>query len=664
MVWVRAGRAALALVFFVGCLVQTAVAEEWPPITPEEQALKDVPQQPGAPAVILNREETHDDTPQARSVLFYARYKVLTEAGREYANIQIPYSNFFAGVTNITGRTVQASGSVVPFDGKSFDKTVVRGRGFRLRVKSFTLPDVQVGSIFEYRFFIRLPDNWFFDTEWLVQENLFQKKATFKFIPTDQFLQMKNGQVGRGTGWTNYLPQPYAPQVHDTPTSHWFELDMTDIPPFLEEPYMPPADTLKWRVVFYYQVGDTMPDKYWKDEGKYWNKEVEQFMGRKHGVEEALGKIVAAGDTPGAKARKIYNDVTQLENRSYIPYRPKQEEKVLDIKPNQGVDDVLRQRSGYHDELARLYVAMARAAGLSAWLMWVPDKSQNIFDPHLMSTYQLEAEIAIVELDGKEVFLDPGSKYCPFGLLDWRYTNSQGLRQSGKGTEFGQTPLTGYNQALIQRTAHLKVTDEGRAEGTVMVAFMGIEAMNRRQEGGRTDDEGKRKLLEDEVKQWLPADSEVTLAKSPDWESATAPMVAEFKISCPFASGAGKHWLVPMHLFQFNEKPMFASAERKQAIYFDYPYRESDEVHITLPAGMEVESLPSDQNEKIEGAALYNTAYKRDGANSIVVQRDLALASTPLPPDMYGEIKGFYDKAKTGDDQRAIVKGAVNAAKN
>ena len=38
-------------------------------------------------------------------------------------------------------------------------------------------------------------------------------------------------------------------------------------------------------------------------------------------------------------------------------------------------------------------------------------------------TSQLDDYIAIVVLDGKDVYLDPGQKMCPFGLLHWKHTS-------------------------------------------------------------------------------------------------------------------------------------------------------------------------------------------------------------------------------------------------
>ena len=406
----------LALVL-AAAVVPRASAVDWPPIDPADLAMKDLPQQPGAPAVILRREEIDDDLLHFHDT--YERIKILTEPGRQFASIEIPYGRRNFHIVNITGRTIHADGSIVPFDGKTFDKTVFKARGVRVQVKSFTLPDVQVGSIIEYRYSQSYDNGLFFEPEWEIQRNLFQKSAYFQYIPfqfDSQFrhLQIGHGQAATEVAWTPYVPnKEMAPKVINK-LKTTIELHTSDVPPFLEEPNSPPEQAMKWRVSFYYTAG-FKPEDYWKREGKFWSKDVEGFLSHHESAQEILAKTVATGDTPEQKVRKIYDFVAGLENRSYIPHRGAEEAKVLDIRYNKFAEDVLQQRSGYHDELNRLFVALLREAGLAASMIWVPDRSELFFDPNFLSTRQLDAEVAIVQLNGKEVFLDPGTKYCPYG---------------------------------------------------------------------------------------------------------------------------------------------------------------------------------------------------------------------------------------------------------
>jgi hypothetical protein len=640
---------------------------DWPPIPPEDLKLTELPEQKGAAAFVLLRDELADDINNYHSV--YMRIKILTESGRRYADVEIPYSRRNFTVEGISGRTIHADGTIVAFNGQAFDRMVLRARRghtdeVRIHVKVFTLPDVQVGSIIEYRYSLRYGDRVVYAPEWIVQTDLFQRKATFKFIPYDGDLVMAHDRIGRGAAWTSFLPPGAQPQLHQTPrptfaaahtASAYVDLAISNVPALVDEPYMPPVGMMRYRVEFYYTV-DAKPDVYWKEEGKLWNKDVEKFLDRNAGVSDAVSKAVLPSDSPEMKVRKIYALVTGFENQTYKPARTEVEEKVLGLKANAGTEDVLRQRSGDHDELNRLFVAMVRSAGIPASMMWVTSREETFFQRELLSTHQLEAEIAIVQLGSKDVFLDPGTKFCPYGLLDWRYSGSRGLRQmSGKEPEFAESPFTDYNQAQIQRLARLQLGDDGKAEGIIKIGFFGLEAMDRRQKANSTDDEGRKKLLEDEVKSWFPAGSDVTLTGTPNWNDTEPHLATEFKVSIPLGAGTGKRLLVPVHVFQVNEKPVFPASERVNPIYLWYQTRQIDEVHITLPPGLEVENLPANDSVKLD-YAVYSTIQKQESPGSIMSHRDFAMAGVAFPATAYKELKSFYEKAGSGDEQQMILK--------
>jgi Transglutaminase-like superfamily len=425
---------------------------------------------------------------------------------------------------------------------------------------------------------------------------------------------------------------------------------------------MPPPEILKWRVNFYYQESWKIDD-YWKDEGKFWNKDVEGFLGKNRGLNEAVAKITTTADTPGQKVRKIYAFVAGLENLSYIPERTKQEEKVLEIKATKGAEDVLENRSGTHDELNRLFVAMVRAGGIPASLIWVPDRSEQVYTRQYLSTQQFAAEIAIVQLNGRDVFLDPGTKFCPYGIVDWRYSGVQGLRQSPKGAEVGETDSPGYSDSITTRLARIALDEHGAAAGTVSFMFKGSTAMHLRQRGGRTDAEGRKKMLEAEAREVLPGNSEVSLTDAPDWDNAEAPFVAQFQVSFPFAVAAGKRLMLQQQLFQINEHARFPANDRQNAVYFHLPWQEADEVHITIPAGTEVESLAPDDMIKLD-YALYKVQHKKETLNTIFARRDLVMARGIFGPTDYKEIKAFFDKVKADDDQPALVRTSPSVATN
>lgn len=652
--------------------VPRILAENWPPITSEDLKMTSIPQQPGAPAVILLRQETDDDTTNQHS--HYERIKILTEAGLSSADIQLPYNRRAFTIIAISGRTVHADGTIVKFTGKPLDKIIQKSHGIKERVKAFSLPDVQVGSIIDVRYTFSYDDHSLWPPDWDVQLDLFQEKVSFKFIPyMDVWTEKETGRSGQGVAWTPYIPpEQHQPQIHHTPVGSStkqgvngdsIDLDLENVPALIEEPYMPPIDLLRWRVNFYYRTS-SKSENFWKDEGKYWNKEVDSFLNRKNGIDAALLQIVAPNDTPESKVRKIYIYVSKLENRTFTPEKPAAEMQALGSRANRGAEDVLQQKSGTHDDLNRLFVAMVRTAGIPAWLMRVPDRGKYIYQSSFLDTRQFDAELTIVQLDGKGVFLDPGTQFCPYGLLPWHYSGVDGQRQSpSKGTEIGTSTVPNYKQVMIQRKAALTLADDGTETGTVTVGFFGLEGMDRRQQAAQTDAAGKKKLLEDEIKKWMPQGSEVTMTKEPQWDDAQAPFIAEFKVSGPLAVSAGKRKILPLHIFEVNQSPMFSSADRVNGIYFYDPSCTIDETHISIPTGTSVESLPPNDSVHL-GYALYESAQAMDQPTVIFSTRNMIMGGIAFPKDKYKEIKAFYDKANSDDGQQILLKAAAHAEGN
>jgi hypothetical protein len=153
------------------------------------------------------------------------------------------------------------------------------------------------------------------------------------------------------------------------------------------------------------------------------------------------------------------------------------------------------------------------------------------------------------------------------------------------------------------------------------------------------------------------------LTKLPQWENAETPLAAEFNVSSPLVVSAGRRLIIPAHVFQINQKAVFPSADRANPIYFYYPSQEVDELHISLPPELDVESLPANDLIKLD-YAIYQTQQVRESTNNIVLVRNLIMGGMAFPLTEYKGLKGFYDQVKMGDDQQVILKGSARASAN
>ncbi|MGE5321945.1 MAG: hypothetical protein ACM3SW_03750, partial [Actinomycetota bacterium] len=139
------------------------------------------------------------------------------------------------------------------------------------------------------------------------------------------------------------------------------------------------------------------------------------------------------------------------------------------------------------------------------------------------------------------------------------------------------------------------------------------------------------------------------------------PLVAHFTIQVPsFASFAGKRLITPDYLFGTAQKQAFADKDRKYPVYFRYAFAEVDNVNIKIPAGFTVENLPRQQDASLPYAR-YQSLIKFDG-QKISNHRALLLGQNFFPLEKYQELKGFFSKVETGDEQQAVLQKGVTSA--
>ena len=175
----------VSVFFLIASLSTSLWSMSFQPVSQEELKMTSEPKAPGAPAIILFREVDRDDRGNTAHEDVYLRIKILTEEGRKYADIEIPFFKETGTIVNIHARTIQPDGAIVDFNGKAFDKSIVKARGLKYMAKTFTMSDVQVGCVIEYYYTEDLSENSVFNSHWVLSDQLFTRKAKFTLIDAD-----------------------------------------------------------------------------------------------------------------------------------------------------------------------------------------------------------------------------------------------------------------------------------------------------------------------------------------------------------------------------------------------------------------------------------------------------------------------------------------------
>jgi hypothetical protein len=285
--------------------------------------------------------------------------------------------------------------------------------------------------------------------------------------------------------------------------------------------------------------------------------------------------------------------------------------------------------------------------------MIVTDRDQNLMMPSYLEWNQLDDEIAIVNVDGKEMYFDPGQRYAEFGKLHWKHTMTQGVRETDHGTELAFTPGMGYNDTQIGRFADLKLSPEGELSGSVRITYTGAEALRWRQRALEVDAAELNKEYDHMIEHDFPAGVDVTIDHFIGLQDPDHALMAQMKASGHMGAATSKRLLLPSAFFTSAQSGLFVHARRDNPVDLRFPVIERDSVVISLPPGLKAESMPKDAEIPLPKNADFAIQYKpKEGTYGYV--RRFIMANTLYTAAEYPDLRDFYQKIKSKDEEQAV----------
>ena len=642
------------------------------PINPDELKMTSDPKAPGADAVYLDLREEADDNLGYES--HYVRIKVLTEKGKEMATINLSYlkgvpTNGLLGsesfkITDVKGRTIHPDGTVVPLDVKPEDLLAAQTGTLKLDRKVFTLPSVEVGSVIEYMWTLRYPPNSVRSPTWDVQLPYFIHQTHFRFVPfkafqpnalTSMFVLDSDGdRLDHLIAWA-VLPTGVA--LRKIPATGIFTLDMTDVPAAPDEEWMPPVESYLYKVRFYY-IDDNDPSKWWLVACKRWDKRVNRFADPSKPIQQAVAQLVAPSDPDIVKAQKLYAAVQALENTDYTRAKSESERKELHLGMQKRAEDTLAQKSGSSNDIAMLYLAMLRAAGLPAYPAEVADRSERLFDTGYLSLDQLTDTLVILKNGDSELFLDPGSKMCPFGQLAWNHTDTNGLRQDAKGFDITGTPLSTYSENTVVRTGDLALDSHGGVSGRLQIIMTGLSALYWRQQALENDESELKKQFDRDLATQVPDGVEAHIDHFLGLDNPNANLMAVVNVSGTIGVSTSRRIMLPGYFFESRGRTPFVKEDKRtMAVDMHYGDVVTDRIVYHLPDGVTVEGAPQNADISWQGHAHY-LAKSTTAAGQITITRSFARAFSQAKPEEYQDLRGFYQKIAASDQGQLVLVAA------
>ena len=706
----RSNNVAFLPLLLAGITLPLIAHGQFTPPSKDELSMTADPKAPGAAAVYLDRIETTDDPHHFATV--YARIKVLTEKGKDAATVHVPYtrsfvfhaggdnsSRFGSGSANhwdapnvnhlgedapndtdsfnvktdiaaIEGRTIHPDGTIVPLTGAPADLLQVKRGRNQLNELTFTLPSVEVGSIIEYRYQIRY-DRFAQAPDWQIQEPYFVHHAHFAFTPDEQFSPFRNKLGNAGTSDSGLIDyhQEIMTDLKDgailppnaevkSEASGKYTLDVSDIPPLSNDPFSPPDQGRAYRVAFYYLA---TPDEkeFWRKDMTFWNKQLNAYISPTSGLKSTVAELTSGAASDTDKAKKLYAAIERIEN---IDFRSDGEPGIgSEWIPSGNVEQVFLDKKGTSNQIAYLYLAMARIAGLNARPERIASRSQRIFSPQFRDPGQLDSVVISLQTDGKEVVVDPGTRMAPFATLHWAHAAAGGLYLDGGKVETIITPEQKVTDNAVIHVGSLNIRPGGGVSGTLKVAFIGQDAIRLRQIGVRDGAAAVQNQIDSMIARQVPAGVEAKVDHVVNLDDPNKQLLAIVPVSGTLGTPAGARIVLPRSFFDTRESNPFPSDDaRTSPVDVHYPMQEQDQITYVLPAGYSVEGKPQDSAEKWESNAVFQLKLKAD-ATSVTSARTLARGFTLLDAKDYTGLHDFYQKVTTADQQQLVLASGAQA---
>jgi len=460
--------------------------------------------------------------------------------------------------------------------------------------------------------------------------------------------------------WWSILPNNTAikPDIAGT-----YRLELTDIPATPNEEFMPPIESLLYRVQFYYKNANSSQN-FWIDRAKRWSKEVDHFAEPNKSIREAVAGLIAPTDSDIDKARKLYQAVQALDNTDFSRQKNQAELKRLHQKVARRAEDTWVQKSGDSNDIALLYLAMLRAAGLTAYDMKVADRSRHLFDISYLNFKQFDDDIVILNTGGKEILLDPGEKMCPFQTVNWRHSSAKGVRQNAGEQGVTETPEQAYTDNKTVRTGDITFDDHGSITGVLRFSMTGQEALRWRQIAIRNDLDEVKKQFDHSLESLVPDGVEAHVDHFVGLDDSYSNLVAVVKIRGTLGVVTSKRILIPGFFFETRGGHPFVGQEKRlEPVDMHYDEQVNDQIVYHLPANLTVEGAPQDTKIPWADHAAYATKVV-SVPGKITIVRQFARAFTIAKPEEYNDLRGFYQKVAAADQQQLVLTRAPAAKGN
>ncbi len=519
----------------------------------------------------------------------------------------------------------------------------------------FTMPNIKVGTIIEYKYKITSPFVWNVD-DFLFQHDIpvkyleatFETPEYYNFKPVQRgFLSLnpksdyKSGQVTfTSTNRPNYNYGGNSSEGTFNSSNLNFIINksvyyLSDIPALKEEPFVNNIDNYRSSVKYElsYVSFPQSPIKYysttWEDVVKtiYKTTSFDAELDKTGYFEKLVDDLIANETDPLIRMTLIFDFI-----KNKIKW-----DGYYGKFTSDGVKKAFIANTGNVAEINLMLIAMLRYAGLNANPVLLSTRHNGM--PLFPTVDGYNYVISAVEADNEVMLLDATSKYSAPNVLPFRTLNWEG-RIIRKDNSSANIDLYPKEKSKKQVSLIISLNDKGTIAGGIRTTQTNHLAMSYREDYLETE---KSQFLEKLENEYNGADIDEFQVKNET--DLSKPIVESFKFTLENQADIinDKIYFSPLFFLKTKENP-FKLEKREFPVDFGYPSNNKYLVNISLPAGYKIESVPDPIMIKLPdnlGSYTYNISAV---SNSVQLSIETEINQPIISSIHYNALKDYFSK--------------------
>lgn len=578
--------------------------------------------------------------------------KILDESALDLTSIEVPLYISNGGardrISAIKATTYNAFGDQIVESKMSKDAIIYDEKSDGVTLVKFSLPNVRVGSVIEVKYTVVSPflniTPWFFQSNIPVLKSLFTVNipSYFNFkqfshgyidVKVDKYSRNKSFSVGG------------HPQTTVVKCSDYSAENIPAFPKYEHLIYPQKyISNIEFELATFIVPGFT-----YKDFTSTWSKVKSNLLKHSNFGERFENtrcfKTVAdsiALDAPYASMVSAFN---------YIK-RNTQWDEYASCITSQSFKATLDKNRGNCADINLSLVALLRRLDLEAYPVALSLRGSGFVNKSFASSRDLNFIVAYCIIDGKTYLMDATSDFATVNVLPDRCLNGEGLVIDKRGKETWVS-LQGDAVYYESHSYMLDLDASGLLWGYHIVKLDSYAAFNGRSHISDCSDDVKYiESLEDLNVGLLIDDYSINHI-----DSLTKKLILkmEVKIDDHVSVVNDLIYMKPLLYEGWYENPL-KLAERLYPVEYMYPLNSSSVIHIKVPEGYAVESLPSSGVYKSQDGSC-SLVYSTDVTRDIVsVVSKIIRDKTVYPYTDYKNLKAFYEQVVIKHNEQVVFK--------